>query len=195
MASDSSSGFYFFISNQGYHRFLYGHIKYNREAGRKNKRTNTDLGQLQAQEREFCDTLHSPYICRLSRACILRETSTKATRNANPSLTVIPHCLLLLTVLPLDCYLMSTGLFLLSVVDCPLSVFLCQFLSSLGPSVPRPLQVSQKISSFGPLCGFRAKADKKILWTACTHTTQHNELALIVSHFYGSNQIIMFYYI
>ena len=48
MASDSSSGFW-----QGYHTFLYGHIKYNREGGRKNKRTNMELGQLQAQEREL----------------------------------------------------------------------------------------------------------------------------------------------
>ena len=81
----------------------------NREGGRK--RTNIDLGQLQAQEREFCDTLHSLCICWLLQACILRETSTKATRNANSSLTVFPHCLLLLTVLPLDCYLTLTGLF------------------------------------------------------------------------------------
>ena len=38
MASDSSSGF-----QQGYHTFLYGHIKYNREGGRKkmNEQTRT----------------------------------------------------------------------------------------------------------------------------------------------------------
>ena len=46
---------------------------------KKNKRTNTDLGQLQAQEREVCVTILCSFlcICRLSRACILRETSTK----------------------------------------------------------------------------------------------------------------------
>ena len=52
MASDSSNGS-FLIPDQGYYTFLYGHTKYNREGGRKNKRTNTDLGQLQAREREF----------------------------------------------------------------------------------------------------------------------------------------------
>ena len=41
---------FFLISDEGYYTFLYGHIKYNREGGRK--RTNTDLGQLQVQERE-----------------------------------------------------------------------------------------------------------------------------------------------
>ena len=103
--------------------------KYNREGGRKNKRTNTDLGQLQAQEREFCNTLHSPCICRLSRACILRETSTKATRNVNSSLTVFPHCFLLLTVPPLDCYLTPT-------CRLHLSVFLCQLTLCLLGDLP-----------------------------------------------------------
>ena len=94
MASDSSSGFDRGIT----------------QGERKNKRTNTVLGQLQAQEREFYDTFHSPCICRLSPSCILRETSTKATRNANSSLTVFPHCHLQLTILPLDCYITPTVL-------------------------------------------------------------------------------------
>ena len=34
MASDSSSGF-FLIPNQGYHTFLYSHIQYNQEGGKK----------------------------------------------------------------------------------------------------------------------------------------------------------------
>ena len=71
---------------------------------KKNKRTNTDLGQLQAQEREFV------ILCIL-RAFVDYIFSTKSTRNANSSLTVFSPCLLLLTVLPLDCYLMPTGLF------------------------------------------------------------------------------------
>ena len=50
----------------------------------KSKRTNTDLGQLQAQEGGVYVTLgSSPCICRLSQACILRQTSTKATNNAD----------------------------------------------------------------------------------------------------------------
>ena len=45
----------------------------------KDEQTNNmDLGQLQAQEREFCVTILFSFscICRLSWACILRETST-----------------------------------------------------------------------------------------------------------------------
>ena len=49
-----------------------------------------DLGQFQAQEKEFewrfCTAFRA--FCRLSRACIFRKTPTKATRNANSSLTV-----------------------------------------------------------------------------------------------------------
>ena len=41
------------ISGQGYFTFLYGHTKHNihnREGERKKEQTNTDLGELQAQE-------------------------------------------------------------------------------------------------------------------------------------------------
>ena len=110
------------------------------------------LGSAPSARKGVCDTLHSPYICRLSQAFILRETSSRATRNANSSLTVFPHCLLLLTVLSLDCYLKLTVL--LSLVDWP-------SVSSLGPSLPLP--VSWEISSSGPLFGFRTKADRDSL--------------------------------
>ena len=52
------------------------------------------------------------------------------------------------------------------------SAFLCQLfsLSSLGPSFSRPFPVLQDISPSGPLCGFRAKTDKEILWLAPTQT-------------------------
>ena len=129
------------------------------------------MGQLQAQERKFVT------LCILcaSRAYILRDTSTKATSNANSSLTVFPHCLLLQTVLPLDCYFTLTGLFCspLSIASLrlPLST---HPLSSLGPSFPRPLPVSREVLPLGPLCEFRAKAAKEILWPAHTHT-KHNE--------------------
>ena len=145
----------------------------------KNKRTNTNLGQLQAKKREFCDTLHSLCICRLSQACIWRETSTKASRNANSSLTIFPHCLLL-TVLPHDCYLTPTGLF--SVVDCispssfvnwP-SVFSGTFLSSSTSGLVGDFE-------FSPLSGFRAKADKEILWQTRAHTPNTTN-GHIVSH-------------
>ena len=130
------------------------------------------LGSTPSARKGVCDTLHSPCICRLSRACILRETSTKATRNANSSLTIFPHCLLLLTVLPLDCYLKPT-------------VLLCSPLSTASLCLPlsTPLRVSQDVSPLGPLCGFRAKADKEILWPAHTHTPNTTN-GLIVSHLY-----------
>ena len=61
----------------------------------KNKRTNTDLGQLQGL---LCS---SPCICRLSRVCILNETSTKPSGMLIHLLTDLlqsSHCLLLSTV-------------------------------------------------------------------------------------------------
>ena len=137
-------------------------------SGWKEEQTNNmDLGQLQAQEREFCDTLHSPCICRLSRAYILRVTSTKVTRNANSSLTVFPHCLLLLTVLPLHCYLMPTGHFcsLLSTVSLRLPLSTVS-VSSLVPSSPRRLPVSREISTFVLI----SRQNKEIVWPARTHT-------------------------
>ena len=68
------------------------------------------LGSASSARTGVCDILHSPSICRLSQACILRETSAKTARNADSPLTVFSHCLLLLTVLPLDCYLKPTVL-------------------------------------------------------------------------------------
>ena len=61
--------------NQEHYMFLYGHTKNNRKGGRKNKRTNIGLGQLQVQEGEVYVTFlcNSLCICRLSRACIFRE--------------------------------------------------------------------------------------------------------------------------
>ena len=121
MASDSSSGF-----RQGYHTFLYGHLKYNWEGGIK--RTNEQTWTWISSKCKKGESIwHFPYsllcIWRLSRACILRETSTKATWNANSSLTVFLHCLLLQTVLPLDCYPGPTGLF-------------CSPLSTASPRLP-----------------------------------------------------------
>ena len=45
------------VSDQGHYTFLYRYAKHNREGGRKNKRTNTVLGQLLAQVGvSLCDT-------------------------------------------------------------------------------------------------------------------------------------------
>ena len=131
------------------------------------------LGSAPSARKGVCDILHSLCICRLLRACILRETSTTATRNANSSLTFFPHCLLLLTVLPLNCYLTPTGLFC-----SPLStVSLCLRLStdprsSFGPYFLCPLPVLQEVSPLGPLCGFCAKAKRFSDRRAHIHTPE-----------------------
>ena len=65
------------------------------------------LGSAPSARKGACDTLHSLCICRLPRMCSLRETSTKASKNAN---SAFPHCILLLIVRPLDCYLKPTVL-------------------------------------------------------------------------------------
>ena len=123
------------------------------------------LTQLQAQEREFCDTLHFLCIYRLSPTCIFRETSTKANRDANSwRLSSLPY------FHPLDCYIKPTALLcpLLSTAFHRLASS-TDFLSSLGPFSPRPLPVWREISSSSPLFGFRAKTDIEIVWQL-THT-------------------------
>ena len=182
MASDSSSGFSFSFPTRGISHFTTATQNTTEGVeGRTNEQHG--LGSAPSEKMDFCDTLHYLCICRLSPACILRETSTKATRNANSSLTVFPHCLLLLTVLPLDCYLTPTGLFcspLSTASFClPLST---HTVSSLVSSSSRPLPVSQEISSSSHLFRFHAKADKEIVWPAHT-PTQHN--GHIVSHIHA----------
>ena len=72
MASDSSSGF---------HRVFHISLrpnKYNRESERKNKRTLWTWVSSKRKKGSFVTILCSfSCICRLSLACILRETSTK----------------------------------------------------------------------------------------------------------------------
>ena len=104
MASDSSSGF-----RQGISHFFTATKQYNPEGGRKNKRTIWTWISSKRKRGSFVWRFCAAF--RASWACIFRESSTKTTRNANSSLTVFPHSLLQLTVLPLDCYLTLTGLF------------------------------------------------------------------------------------
>ena len=146
------------------HILLHIHKIQPREWKKKNKRTNTDFGQLQAQEREFVTLCILRAFVDYRGWCILRETSTKATRNTNSSLTVFPHCLLLLTVLLLDFYLKPTALL------CP--ALSTDHLSSQGPSFPRPLPVSLEVLPLCPLSGFRTKAKRFSDRCAHTHTTQ-----------------------
>ena len=123
----------------------------------KDKRTNTGLGELQALEGgSLCDILcSSPCICMLSRACILRETSTKSLGMLTNLLTVVlpsSRCFLLLTV-------SFSGR--LSQADCSL---LFSFVNCLSlSSFPPPLPVLRAILPSCTLGGFRAKTVKEIL--------------------------------
>ena len=156
MASDSSSGF-FLISDQGHYTFLYRYAKHNREGGGKEQTNKYGLGLApSARKGESVTLCSSPCICRLSRACILRETSTKpltqqrSSRVGQPGLcgstgllsrlsdfcwlSSLP-CFYLLTASfcwlchSLDCYLKLTVLFFLA-LSTAFSVFSRTFLPS-----------------------------------------------------------------
>ena len=86
MASDSSSGLFSFPTEGITHFFTATQIKPER-VEEKEQTNKHALGSAPSARKGVCDTLHSPCICSLSWACILRETSTKATRNANSSLS------------------------------------------------------------------------------------------------------------
>ena len=143
------------VPDQGYYAFLYGHTKYNREGGRKNKRTNMDLGQLQAQERgSLCNTFvqFSVHLYTIAGVYFV-QNFYKATRNANSSLTVFSHCLLMPTFLSRQ----------LPHAGCPPlpTVVNCLSLSFLGHSFPPPLLVSREISPSVLCVGFVPKQTKR----------------------------------
>ena len=144
--------------------------KYNWESGRK--RINEHFGLRSAPSarkgKSMCDTLHSLCICRLSVACILCETSTKGTNNADIfsrwltrplcsssglSSRLFDLCWLCHS---LGCQLKADRSRLPSVVNCfSPSSFVGWPLSSLASFSPRPLPFLQETSS--PLFGFRAQ--------------------------------------
>ena len=120
------------------------------------------------------------------------ENSHKATSNAYLTSCVGPPGICRSTGLSSRlsdfCSLFST---LLSSPDCLLLLSFVNYLSlsSLGPSFPRPLPVSREISRSGPLCGFRAKADKGILRLTPTHTNTTNaQLSVIHVNLYKTFQ-------
>ena len=127
MARDSCSVF-----RQGISRFITATKNVTERVGEKNKRTIWTWVSSKRKKGSFCATILCSFLCscRLSWAYIFRETSTKATKNANSSLTVFPHCLVLLTVFHRDCYFTPTGLFC-SPLSTALSGFHCQL-----PSCP-----------------------------------------------------------
>ena len=170
MARDSSSGF-----RQGYHTFLYGHKKYNRGSERKrtNERTIWTSVSSKRKKGSFV-TLHSLCICRLTLACILRETFTSYLE-CQLMFDRLPHCLWTLSHADMSP--------LLSVVDClsaslfancplwvplpthPLWVPLPTLLVSLGPHFPLTSGLVGDLES-KPFVWFRAKTDKGIVCLA-----------------------------
>ena len=174
MASDSSCGFFSHFRLGILHISLRPHKILPRGWKEENKRTNTDLGQLQAQESEFV-TLCIP---RASVDYRGRVFCAKLLQNPQGMLT---H--LWLFSLTASCWLSFPWTAISrrpssSALRCrlPLSVLLSSTapLSSLRPSFSRPLSVLREISPLGPLCGFHAKADKETLWLAHP-PTQHNK--------------------
>ena len=130
----------------------------------KNKQTNTDLGQLQAQEGgSLCDTFVQLSVHLQAIAGeYLHETCTKP-------LGILTHLLTVFSaLLPSSHCRLRPSLDSLSQADCSLlpSFVNCLSLSSLGPSFPPPLLVSCS----GSLCGFCAKTEKEILWVTPTQT-------------------------
>ena len=135
-------------SDQGYYTYIYRYAKHNREGGRKNKRTNTDLGQLQAQERGIlCDTF-----CAVPRSFVDyhgRVFCAKLPKKPLAMLTSV-DCVLLLLLTAISNRLVSLAL-------------RCQMpsLSSLGPSFSPPLPVSREISPSVFCVDFAPKQTKR----------------------------------
>ena len=133
MASDSSSGF-----RPGALHISLRTLKTQPRGWKKrtNEQTRTWVSSKR-KRRGFVTLLcSSPYICRLSRACILRETSTKP-------LEILTHLLTVFSALlpSSHCLLQPTVSFSeqLSQADCSVlpSFINCLSLSSLGPSLPQ----------------------------------------------------------
>ena len=120
------------------------------------------------------ETLHSPCICRLTLACILRETSTKRHQKCWHLLSLVKRplcgssglsigfsnfcwlCHSLNSQLKADCSPLPSD------VDClSASPFANSPLASLGPGFPPLLPVLPEISSSSPLFWFRTKKDKE----------------------------------
>ena len=168
------------ISDQWYYTFLYGQTKHNRECGRK-EQTRTWSGEVYV-------TLFVHSVFPWANASVYSsENSYKATSNADltsrvrqpgicaprgPSsrpLTSVDWYPLYPSLISLTAFSVNSSLLV------PSAECFFRLLSDLPFSV---FPVSWDISCAGPLCGFRAKADKGILWLAPKHintiNAQHN---------------------
>ena len=147
MARDSSSGF-----RQRHHTATRNTTE---GVGEKEQANNMDLGQLQAQEGKFFDTLHSCASVNYRR----RVFFAKFQLSYNSSWLVFPLCFLLLTVIDSGLLTHLDWSLLLSVLDCPSPSFFANCpllvpfpavpLASLGPAFPSPHPVSSEILSSG----------------------------------------------
>ena len=106
MASDSSSGFFSHFRQGVLHITL--QIRKAQPIGWKKEQTNEHgLGEGESLRDTFVQLFMPLYTI---VGVYFARNFFKATRNANSSLTIFPHRLLLLTVLLLDCYFKSTVL-------------------------------------------------------------------------------------
>ena len=160
MIRDSSRGF-----RQGYHKFLYGHKKYNRASGRK--RTNEQYGLRSAPSARRVVLWHFfvqlfvhfvDYRGRIFFAKLLQKTQGMPTR-----LWLVPsadRCRLPLCV---------------SLRQLTLSGFFCQLPLWLHSDLASPwLSVSSQISSPSPLFGFTPKQTKGSSAWRTTHIVSHS---------------------
>ena len=160
MACDSSSG-----SRPGVSHIKLHIHKAQPRGWEKKKQTNKHgLGSAHKRKKgSFVTLCIHPHICRLSTACILRETSTKATKMPTHLWLSSLTASLLLTILPQDCYHSPIGLFC-----SPLSTALSIFSSFLPP-----LPVSRWDLVLSPLCRVsRQSRQRDSLTGAHTHPTQ-----------------------
>ena len=139
-----------------HYTFHHRYAKHNREGGRKNKRKNTDLGQLQAQERESV-TLY--ILCAFvdSRGCVFCAKLLQSHQQCwhfhalvHPA-SVGQRVLAVAFLTSIDSLLCSASIYSMP----PSADWLSR--SSHGPSFPSLLRVSREISPSVLCVGFAPK--------------------------------------
>ena len=150
----------FLISGRRYLTFFTDTQSTTQRVEEKNKWTNTNLGQLQAQKWGVCDTFYA--FCELTRAC----TQAKNLIKPLAILTYLP-CPAFISV---NCLILSTGLSCSLLLTVSFSFLLPTHLSDFPSLI---LLVSWEISCASPLSGFCAKTDEDSL--TGTYTDPHNE--------------------
>ena len=154
----------FLISGRGYFTFLYRYAKHNREGGRKEQTNKHGLGSAPSKRRgEVYVTLfvHSVFLW-VNTSVYSSENSHKATSNADLNSLVGPPGICG-SIGPSNFCWLASALTDSHLLGPPADSL---FLSDL-PSLVLP--DSREISCSVPLCRFRAKTDKEVLWLAPPH--------------------------